>query len=332
MQPLKDVFFVILIQRVVYFAAFAADEESLSRSAYFTTHENKRLQGHVVKRFESPSLMSCSQLCLRNSWCTSTNFMMSSKKDDKGTCELNKHDINEDIKFHDQEDVTFSLLLKGCLMTGCLNGGSCLSDDKKQTFSCLCTEPWTGKKCDAIKSGLTHSTIIGGDISYQSHLYQFLTPAFGLNPHWVLCYRASTYGWAASTFHSRCDGKRNTVTIIKNGVYVFGGYADIPWDTTSSFGSTSNAFIFSLRNKEGLGPFKSMVTKPSYAIVKMPNFGPTFGDGYDILIVDNANSNIKSYTDFGNSYSVPSGVQDNKTILAGTMHFTPDEMEVFYLG
>ena len=37
-------------------------------------------------------------------------------------------------------------------MTGCLNGGSCLSDDKKQTFSCLCTEPWTGKKCDAIKS------------------------------------------------------------------------------------------------------------------------------------------------------------------------------------
>jgi len=112
MQPLKDVFFVILIQRVVYFAAFASDEESLYRSAYFTTHENKRLQGHVVKRFESPSLMSCSQLCLRNSWCTSTNFMMSSKKDDKGTCELNKHDINEDIKFHDQEDVTFSLLLK----------------------------------------------------------------------------------------------------------------------------------------------------------------------------------------------------------------------------
>jgi len=37
---------------------------------------------------------------------------MSSKKDDKGTCELNKHDINEDIKFHDQEDVTFTLLLK----------------------------------------------------------------------------------------------------------------------------------------------------------------------------------------------------------------------------
>ena len=46
---------------------------------------------------------------------------------------------------------------------------------------------------------------------------------------WVLCYRASAHGWAASTFHSRCDGKRDTVAIIKRGEYVFGGYTDIPW-------------------------------------------------------------------------------------------------------
>ena len=39
-----------------------------------------------------------------------------------------------------------------------------------------------------------------------------------------------------------------------------------------------------------------------------------------------------SYTNYGNSYSVPSGVQDRKTILAGTYYFTPDEVEVFYLG
>ena len=97
------------------FAAFATKEESSSHTAYFTTRENKRLLGYVVKQFESQSLMSCSQLCLRNGWCTSTNFMMSSKKDDKGTCELNKHDIsliNEDTEFHEQEGITFSMLLK----------------------------------------------------------------------------------------------------------------------------------------------------------------------------------------------------------------------------
>ena len=95
-------------------------------------------------------------------------------------------------------------------------------------------------------------------------------------------------------------------------------------------GSTSNAFIFSLRNKEGLGPFKSMVTSPSSAIYNFPSSGPTFGAGFDIYIANNANSNTNSYAYFGFSYSVPSGVQDRYTILAGTSSFSLDEVEVFY--
>jgi len=109
---------------------------------------------------------------------------------------------------------------------------------------------------------------------------------------------------------------------------VFGGYTDIPWDSSNSWGSTSNAFIFSLRNKEGLGPFKSMVTSPSKAIRKQSGYGPSFGS-YSIYI---SNSHAKSYTNFGYSYHVPSGVKNKKTILAGTHSFTPDEVEVFYLG
>ena len=83
--------------------------------------------------------------------------------------------------------------------------------------------------CFSVVGLLSHSAIIGGNVFYQNQLYQFLTPAVGLNPQWELCYRASTHGWAASTFHSRCDGKNHTVTIIKVGVYVFGGYTDISW-------------------------------------------------------------------------------------------------------
>ena len=101
-----------------------------------------------------------------------------------------------------------------------------------------------------------------------------------------------------------------------------------------TYGSTSNAFIFSLRNKEGLPPFKSMVAISSYAIYRYSGYGPTFGGGHDIKIADNANSNTNSYTNFGESnyYSVPSGVQNSYTVLAGTRNFTPDEVEVFYLG
>ena len=75
-----------------------------------------------------------------------------------------------------------------------------------------------------------------------------------------------------------------------------------------------------------------MVTSPSLAIYKSSSYGPTFGGGHDNYIANNANSSTSSRTNFGYSYSVPSGVQDKKTILAGTYSFTPDEVEVFYLG
>ena len=108
------VIFFFLLTFLEEITAFAAKDEPSSRTAYFKTWKNKRLLGHVVKQFESESLMSCSQSCLRSGWCTSTNFIMSSKNDDKGTCELNKHDIsliNEGSELHQQEGVTLSTAL-----------------------------------------------------------------------------------------------------------------------------------------------------------------------------------------------------------------------------
>ena len=103
--------FHIPFQVIMNVTCFAADETS----AHFITRVNKRLAGHVAKRFQSPSLMSCSHSCLRNSWCTSTNFKESLKENGKGTCELNKHEIapiNEHTELTDQPGVTFSMFLK----------------------------------------------------------------------------------------------------------------------------------------------------------------------------------------------------------------------------
>ena len=74
-----------------------------------------------------------------------------------------------------------------------------------------------------------NSTIISDNVTYLIHFGEFLAPAVGNHPQWLLCYRASTHGWAVSTFHSRCDGKNHTVTIIRKDKYVFGGYTDIAW-------------------------------------------------------------------------------------------------------
>jgi len=163
-----------------------------------------------------------------------------------------------------------------------------------------------------------------------SHLFHFLGPAVGNGSPWKLCYRASLHGWDAFTFHSLCDGKKNTVTVIESNHYVFGGYTDVPWGSTTNHGGyryTDKAFIYSLRNEEGIRPIKGMVKDPPQAIYVNPSYGPTFGGGHDIYIADNANGNGNSYTRIGISYDAPTGVKEQITIV----RFTPDEVEVFYL-
>ena len=76
-----------------------------------------------------------------------------------------------------------------------------------------------------------NSTILHGNQYYHRHLHSFLASAseVGEDSSWLLCYNATSHGWGARTFHERCDGKHNTVTIVQKDQYVFGGYTDIPW-------------------------------------------------------------------------------------------------------
>ena len=46
---------------------------------------------------------------------------------------------------------------------------------------------------------------------------------------WVLLYRASRDGSSAESFHSKCDNKGPTVTIVNSVNNIFGGFTDMPW-------------------------------------------------------------------------------------------------------
>ena len=46
---------------------------------------------------------------------------------------------------------------------------------------------------------------------------------------WLVATGASRNGWAASNFHSCCDNEGPTLTVIKSGEYIFGGYAGQEW-------------------------------------------------------------------------------------------------------
>ena len=48
-------------------------------------------------------------------------------------------------------------------------------------------------------------------------------------------WRASRDGFAAATFHSKCDNKGPTVTIVKSGNNIFGGFTEVSWASKLTF-------------------------------------------------------------------------------------------------
>jgi hypothetical protein len=72
------------------------------------------------------------------------------------------------------------------------------------------------------------SAILSGEPA--DFLTRLTSWAGNTNTIWNLCWRATKHGWALSTFHSKCDYKKPTVTIIKVGNFIFGGYATESWE------------------------------------------------------------------------------------------------------
>ena len=72
---------------------------------------------------------------------------------------------------------------------------------------------------------LADSQILRGKTGYIKQLSLWVP----FSTSWTLCYRATRNGWSSYTFHSRCDGKGPTVTLIRVGSYIFGGYTDQQW-------------------------------------------------------------------------------------------------------
>ncbi len=155
-----------------------------------------------------------------------------------------------------------------------------------------------------------------------------------------MLYRGSRDGFTPQAFHSKCDGKAKTVTIIQtDSNYVFGGYTASPWKSENgTYGTDSTAFIFSLRqNGESISKKISKVRDQNTAIYNNRLFGPAFGsyEGFnycDILI--GFEIEASNFADFGVSYTLPAGYEaqtDNaRSYLAGSFaDWTVKEIEVY---
>jgi len=147
-----------------------------------------------------------------------------------------------------------------------------------------------------------------------------------------LLYRASRDGWTHHDFHSKCDNNGATVTIArtKEG-YVIGGYSDKSFTSTNTYGSSNDAFLFSIKCHAGLPPFTMNLRSNQhyYALFHAPGYGPAFGQGCDLYIGNTRSMKFGNYSFGSGTYHLPDFAEN--TFLTGEhsreLHF--DEVEVF---
>ena len=126
-------------------------------------------------------------------------------------------------------------------------------------------------------------------------------------PKWKLLYRASHDGYGAKAFHSYCDNKGPTVTVVKcqGNSDLVGGYTPLSWksDDRYHYDYQAQSFVFSLGHNNVLSRIKDTTQGAIYCA---STCGPMFGIGWDLCITGNCNNNNSSYSRKGNyEYALP---------------------------
>ena len=142
----------------------------------------------------------------------------------------------------------------------------------------------------------------------------------GKNVQMTLLYKMTTHGDGANTFHGYCNNKGSTLTLIRNTKgYRCGGFTSQSWSTCNSYKNDPNAFLFSLEYKEYY---------PSYdgtnAIYDYQGYGPTFGSGHDLYIINNCTQS-NSTCQFPYSYCG----SKQRCLTGGVYNFKVNEIEVY---
>lgn len=90
----------------------------------------------------------------------------------------------------------------------------------------------------------------------------------------TLEYRGSEDGFKASDFQRNCYHKAKTLTIVKTTKGdVFGGYANVPWNSNKGQQSDNGAYLFSVNHQ-----YKMKIKNAGQALYHSNIVGPWFAD------------------------------------------------------
>ena len=139
-----------------------------------------------------------------------------------------------------------------------------------------------------------------------------------------LLYKLKNHGDSSGTFHSYCNGKGYTLSLVRTTKgYRCGGFTTQSWASRGSYVNDANAFIFSLDFKE----FYPVSNDGVNAIYDSSDRLSTFGSGHDLYIANGCSSNYSSYCNFPYHYH---GIRQ-RSLTGGVYSFKVDDMEVYLI-
>ena len=139
-----------------------------------------------------------------------------------------------------------------------------------------------------------------------------------------LIYRCSKDGDNSKRFHSLCDGKENTLTIVTTSVGKrFGGFTTKEWNSFGNYSEDENAFLFSFEYNE-FYPIKK--EQKCYAIYCHKNYGPAFGKGPDFYISSNCRNNSSHTIQLSYDY------KGRINTLVGSQKFGVIDYEIYQIN
>lgn len=124
---------------------------------------------------------------------------------------------------------------------------------------------------------------------------------------WEEVYRATTHGFSAEAFHTRCDGRTRLLVLVwaREVGWLFGGFTAVGFKPPSKGNSVADptAFLFSLTNSLGR-PEKLTSKQTGMDLYYHPSSSAAFGSApCDLYIGHNADERAVSFTNTGTAYA-----------------------------
>lgn len=200
-----------------------------------------------------------------------------------------------------------------------------------KSFTCKCSNNFTGKYCD--QKYLNSTLFINSTILTQENSIRLLNLLnLSSNASIEMLYQASKHGFCLENFITNSNRKLKKFVLIKSkNSFIFGVYTTVDWPRYDETRTDTDSFIFSLVNSLNAPLILKVINATN--LIRYGLDGFSFGE--DLEIADQSNKNMNSYGNIGKKYQLPSnlsyGSHEWETFIAGSLNFQIEEIETYFI-